>query len=410
MAKYKTLDDFDVKNKVVLVRVDFNSEIDPATKKVTSDVRIRAHAESTLKELAEKGAKTVVLAHQGRKGDPDYTTLKQHTEILGNILKCPVKYVDDLFGEKAKAAIKNLQGGEILVLENVRSWDEETKSMTPEEASKTELVQNLAPLADLFVNDAFAAAHRAHVSMVGFTAVLPSAAGRIMERELKSLSKALEKPEHPCVYVMGGAKADDALEISKYVLDNGIADYVLVGGVTSQLFLAAKGVDLGKKTVDFLAKKELMQFVPGIKALLSKYPDKVILPSDVALDVAGKRKEIPVSKLPTEQNIFDIGKKTVDEFSAIIAKAKSIVVSGPMGVYENKEFNYGTKGVFEAIANSKAFSLAGGGNTISAIQEYGLSKKIGYISTAGGALIEFLMGKKLPGVVALETATKTKKI
>jgi len=410
MAKYKTLDDFDVKNKVVLVRVDFNSEIDPATKKVTSDVRIRAHAESTLKELAEKGAKVVVLAHQGRKGDPDYTTLKGHTEILGNILKCPVKYVDDLFGEKAKAAIKNLQGGEILVLENVRSWDKETKSMTPEEASKTDLVQNLAPLADLFVNDAFAAAHRGHVSMVGFTAVLPSAAGRIMERELKSLSRSLEKPEHPCVYVMGGAKADDALEISKYVLDNGIADYVLVGGVTSQLFLAAHGINLGKKTMDFLAKKELMQFVPGIKALLAKYPEKIILPVDVALDVDGKRKEISTGYLPTEYSIFDIGKETVDAFAALISKAKSIVVSGPMGVYENKAFNYGTKGVFEAIAKSKAFSLAGGGNTIAAIQEYGLTKKIGYISTAGGALIEFLMGKKLPGVVALETATKTKKI
>jgi phosphoglycerate kinase len=410
MAKYKTLDDFDVKNKVVLVRVDFNSEIDPQTKKVTSDVRIRAHAESTLKELAEKGAKTVVLAHQGRKGDPDYTPLKEHATILGKILKCPVKYVDDVFGEKAKDAIKSLQGGEILVLENVRSWDKETKSMSPEEASKTELVQNLAPLADLFVNDAFAAAHRGHVSMVGFTAVLPSAAGRIMERELKSLSRSLEKPKHPCVYVMGGAKADDALEISKYVLDNGIADSVLVGGVTSQLFLAAKGVDLGKKTMDFLAKKELMQFVPGIKDLLAKYPDKVVLPVDVALDVDGKRKEIPVSKLPTENSIFDIGKKTVNKFAELVSKAKSIVVSGPMGVYENKEFNYGTKKVFEAIAKSKAFSLAGGGNTIAAIQEYGLTKKIGYISTAGGALIEFLMGKKLPGVVALETATKTKKI
>ena len=410
MAKYKTLDDFDVKNKVVLVRVDFNSEIDPATKKVTSDVRIKAHAESTLKELAEKGAKTVVLAHQGRKGDPDYTPLKEHAAILGKILKCPVKYVDDLFGEKAKTAIKNLQGGEILVLENVRSWDKETKSMTPEEASKTDLVQNLAPLADLFVNDAFAAAHRGHVSMVGFTAVLPSAAGRIMERELKSLSRSLEKPEHPCVYVMGGAKADDALEISKYVLDNGIADYVLVGGVTSQLFLAAHGINLGKKTMDFLAKKELMQFVPGIKALLAKYPEKIILPVDVALDVDGKRKEISTGYLPTEYSIFDIGKKTVDKFASLIASAKSIVVSGPMGVYENKEFNYGTKKVLEAIANSKAFSLAGGGNTIAAIQEYGLTKKIGYISTAGGALIEFLMGKKLSGVVALETATKTKKI
>ena len=410
MAKYKTLDDFNLKNKVVLVRVDFNSEIDPNTKKVTSDVRIRAHAESTLKELAEKGAKTVVLAHQGRKGDPDFTPLKQHAEILQKILKCPVKYVDDVFGDKAKTAIKALQGGEILVLENVRSWDGETKSAAPEVAAKTELVQNLAPLADLFVNDAFAAAHRGHVSMVGFTAVLPSAAGRIMERELKSLAKALEKPEKPCVYVMGGAKADDSLEISKYVLGNGIADYVLVGGVTSQLFLAAKGVDLGKGNMAFLEKKELMGLVPGIKELMQKYGDKVQIPVDVALDVGGKRKEISVSKLPTENSIFDIGAKTVENYAKLISKAKSIVVSGPMGVYENKQFNYGTKKMLEAIANSKAFSLAGGGNTIAAIEEYGLTKKIGYISTAGGALIEFLMGKKLPGVVALENAVAEKKL
>jgi phosphoglycerate kinase len=410
MAKYKTLDDFEVKNKVVLLRVDFNSEIDPETKNVTSDVRIKAHAESTIKELAEKGAKTVILAHQGRKGDSDYTPLKQHAEILSKILKCPVQYIDDLFGDKAKAAIKNLKGGEILVLENVRSFDGETKNGTPEQHSKTPLVQNLAPLADLFVNDAFAAAHRGHVSMVGFTAVLPSAAGRIMERELTSLSKALEKPEKPCVYVMGGAKADDSLEISKFVLSNSIADYVLLGGVTSQLFLAAKGVDLGKKTMDFLAKKELIQFVSGIETLLEQYPNKVVLPVDVALDENGKRKEIPVSQLPTELSIFDIGKKTVEEFAQIISKAKSIVVSGPMGVYENPEFNYGTKKVLEAIANSQAFSLAGGGNTIAAIEEYGLQKKMGYISTAGGALIEFLMGKKLPGVAALENAVSEKKI
>jgi len=410
MAKYLTLDDFNVKDKVVLVRVDFNSEIDPETKKVTSDVRIRAHAETTIKELAEKGAKVVILAHQGRKGDPDFLPLKQHAEILGKILKCPVKYVDDIYGEKAQTAIKTLQSGEILVLGNVRGFDGETKNGTPEEHAKTPLVQNLAPLADLFVNDAFAAAHRAHVSMVGFTAVLPSAAGRIMERELKSLSRALETPEKPCIYVMGGAKADDSLEISKYVLGNGIADYVVVGGVTSQLFLAAKGVDLGKKTMDFLAKKELTGLIPGIKALMQKYPDGVVVPVDVALDVNGKRKEINVDKLPTEYSIFDIGAKTVENYAKLISKAKSIVVSGPMGVYENKEFNYGTKKVFEAIANSKAFSLAGGGNTIAAIQEYGLTKKISYISTAGGALIEFLMGKKLPGVAALENAVKTKEI
>jgi phosphoglycerate kinase len=410
MANYKTLDDFDVKNKTVLVRVDFNSEIDPQTKKVTSDVRIRAHAESTLKELAEKGAKTVVLAHQGRKGEADYTPLKEHAESLQKILQCPVKYVDDVFGDKAKAAIKALNGGEILVLENVRSWDPETKSGTPEQQSKTALVQNLASLADLFVNDAFSAAHRGHVSMVGFTAVLPSAAGRIMQRELTSLSEALEKPDHPCVYVMGGAKADDSLEISRYVLGNKIADYVLVGGVTSQLFLYAKGVSLGKPVEEFLTKKELMQFVPGIKALIEQYGDKVQVPPDVALCAEDRRIEVTTDMLPTDYSICDIGHKTDEVYRKIIISAKAIVVSGPMGVYEKKEYNYGTKSILQAIADSKAFSLAGGGNTIAAIAEYGLTKKIGYISTAGGALIEFLMGKKLPGVVALETAVSTKKI
>jgi phosphoglycerate kinase len=410
MVKFKTLDDFQVKDKVVLVRVDFNSEVDPQTQKVTSDVRIKAHAETTLKELAEKGAKVVVLAHQGRKGDPDFTTLKPHTEILSNILKCPVKYVDDIYGEQAQAAIKSLQSGEILVLGNVRGFDGETKKGTPEEHSKTPLVQNLAPLADLFVNDAFAAAHRGHVSMVGFTAVLPSAAGRIMERELKSLSRILEKPEKPCVYVMGGAKADDSLEISKYVLSNGVADFVLVGGVTGQLFLAASGVDLGAGNMAYLEKKELTQFIPGIKQLLTQFPSKIVMPQDVALDVNGKRQEIPVSQLPTDKASLDIGAKTTANYAQIISQAKSIVVSGPMGVYESQEFSYGTKTVFTAIANSSAFSLAGGGNTIAAIDEYGLSSKIGYISTAGGALIEFLMGKTLPGVAALENAVETKKI
>ena len=218
-----------------------------------------------------------------------------------------------------------------------------------------------------------------------------------MQRELTSLSKALEKPEHPCIYVMGGAKADDSLEISKYVLGNGIADYVLVGGVTAQLFLAAKGVNLGKPVMDFLAKKELTQFEPGIKALLEQFGDKIRIPTDLAINIYGDRGEITIDQLPTNYAILDIGHKTVEDYAKLLKAAKAIVVSGPMGVYENPQFNYGTKGVLTAIAESKAFSLAGGGNTIAAIQEYGLTKKIGYISTAGGALIEFLMGKKLPG-------------
>jgi phosphoglycerate kinase len=397
-----------VKDKVVLVRVDFNSPVDPETKKVLDDTRIRASGETTIKELAGKGAKVVVLAHQGRKGDPDFISLKQHAELLSKVLGRPVRYVDDVFGPKAQKAIKELKSGEILVLDNVRSFAGETKEGTPEEHAKTELVRSLAPLADLFVNDAFAAAHRAHVSIVGFTAVLPSAAGRIMERELKSLSKVVENPEKPCVYIIGGAKGDDSLEISKYVLDHGVADYVLTGGVVGQIFLVAKDFNLGKSNMKFLEEKELMGLVPGIKDLMRKYPEKIKVPADFAVEVDKKRKEVPIEKLPTDYPILDIGSKTVENYAKIIRNAKSIVLSGPMGVYENANFLYGTKAVFQEITKSHAFSLAGGGHTVAALQELGLSKKVSYVSTAGGALIEFLMGKKLPGVVALEKAAARK--
>lgn len=406
MPKILTMDDFNFKDKTVFVRVDFNSPIDPETKKILEDVRIRAHGETTIRELAQKGAKVVVLAHQGRPGEPDFIPLNEHAEILGRILEKPVKYVDDLFGEKAKKAIKTLKSGEILVLENVRTYPDERKKGTPEEHAQTELVKALAPLADVFVNDAFAAAHRSHISIVGFTAVLPSIAGRIMERELNALSRALESPEKPCIYVLGGAKADDALRISKYVLDNNIADTVLTGGVAGHLFLAAKGLDLGKPNVEFLEKKELMGFVSGIKELIKAYPDQVKTPSDLATDVDGKRREITVEELPTNHPICDIGTKTIQHYTETIRKARSVVISGPLGIFENKEFMKGTKEVLEAVSESKAFSLVGGGHTVAAVEQLGLEEKMGYISTAGGALIEFLMGEKLPGVAALEAAAK----
>ncbi|MCW4052652.1 MAG: phosphoglycerate kinase, partial [Candidatus Bathyarchaeota archaeon] len=231
MLNIQTLDDFNVKGKTVLVRVDFNSPIDPETNKVLDDVRIRTHGETTIKELAQKGAKVIILAHQGRPGEADFISLEQHAGLLARILKKPVKYVDDLYGNVAKQAIKSLANGEILVLKNVRTNPEEQKKGSPEEHSKTEFVKALSAMADLFVSDAFAAAHRSHISIVGFTAVLPSVAGRIMERELGALGRALEKPEKPCVYILGGAKADDALRISEHVLGEQIADCVLTGGV-----------------------------------------------------------------------------------------------------------------------------------------------------------------------------------
>lgn len=405
MPNLNTLDDFNFKAKTVLVRVDFNSPIDPETKKVLDYTRIRAHGKTTINDLVQKDAKTVVLAHQGRPGEPDFIPLKQHAEILSKILGKPVKYVDDLFGEKAQKAIKEMKSGEILVLENVRTFADERKKGSPEEHAKSEFVKKLAPLADFFVNDAFAAAHRAHISIVGFTAVLPSVAGRIMERELKALKKVLEAPEKPCVFIMGGAKGDDSLEISRYVLKNNIADYVLTGGVIGHIFLAAKDVDLGKPNMQFLEKKELIDLVPGIKELMKEYPGAIVVPVDVAIDVENKRKEIAVDKLPTNNAIYDIGTETAEKFIELVHEAKSIVISGPMGVYENKEFMAGTKKVFEAAAASEAFSLVGGGHTVAAVEELGLADNISYVSTAGGALVEFLMGEHLPGVAALEKAS-----
>ncbi|PVX25214.1 MAG: phosphoglycerate kinase [Candidatus Bathyarchaeum sp.] len=404
MPKFLTIDDFNLQDKTVLVRVDFNSPLDPQTKQIINDKRIRAHAEATIKELVQKGAKTVILAHQGRPGDADFIPLNQHAELLGKALGMTVKYVDDVFGEAAQNAVKALKSGEVLVLGNVRGVSNEQKKASPEEHAKTEFVKNLAPLADIFINDAFAAAHRAHISMVGFTAVLPSAAGRIMERELKALGKVLEAPEKPSVFVIGGAKGDDSLDISNYVLKNDIADYVLTGGVIGHIFLVAKGVDLGTGNMAFLEKKELMGLVPGIKELMDKYPGAIIVPVDLAMEVDKKRKEIAVVDLPTDNNIFDIGTKTAQKFADIILKAKTIVVSGPVGVFENPEFKKGAEIVLNAVADSEGFSLVGGGHTVAAVEKLGLAEKMSYVSTAGGALIEFLMGKQLPGVVALEKA------
>ncbi len=409
MARFLTMDDVEVEGRVVIVRVDFNSPIDPKTKRILDDTRIRAHANTTLKELAGKNAKTVVLAHQGRKGEQDFISLKQHAAILSKIMGNSVKYVDDLFGQKAKEEVRSLRPAEIIVLKNVREYPEETKEKPAREQARTEFVKNLAPLADLFINDAFAAAHRAHVSIIGFTPVLTSLAGRIMEGELRSLSKILHNSEKPCVFVLGGAKADDSLEICKYILGRRIANNILTGGVIGQTFLAAKGIDLGEKNRNYLKENNLLGILPAIKELIDKYPDEIVVPEDVAVDEEGKRREIAVSTLPTQFPMYDIGAKTIQKYASIIGVAKTIVVSGPMGVYEKNEFSYGTRKTFAAIADSKAFSLAGGGHTIGALEEFGLARKISYISTAGGALMDFLMGRKLPGVIALEEAAAREK-
>ncbi|RLI51488.1 phosphoglycerate kinase [Candidatus Bathyarchaeota archaeon] len=401
MINLITMDDFDFENKTVIIRVDFNSPLDSETKIITDDTRIRRHAK-TIKELMDKGGKVVIIAHQGRPGSHDFSTLQQHSIVLSKILGKSVRYVSDIFGEAAKSEIKNLKRGNALLIENVRMFLGEMKKLTADEHAKSELVKNLAPLADVYVNDGFAVAHRAHASIVGFPTVLPNVVGRVLERELKVLDKVKKAEDKPCIYVMGGAKADDAAAISDYVLGHGTADYVLTGGVIGQLFLFAQGVDIGDINVRFLEKKKFVQYIPKIKELFKKYNGKILLPEDFGIDVNGKRKDITLGDLPTQYSMFDIGLKTVKKYTELLKTAKIIVLSGPMGVYERKEFILGTKRIFEVIANSDVFSVVGGGNTLEAVKKLGLSEKISYISTGGGALMEFLTGKILPGVKALE--------
>jgi len=402
---FLTLDDLDLAGKTVLVRAEFNSPVDPKTKKITDDTRIRASAE-TVKAILRRGAKVVILAHQGRMGDPDFIPLEQHSEILGKLIGEPVKYVDDIYGEKAQKAIRSLAKGEVLVLGNVRGFKDETEERSPEDHSKSELVQSLAPLFDIFVHDAFGAAHRSQASLVGFTPLLPSAAGLTMARELTSLAKVASNPEKPCIYVLGGAKPEDSVAIAKYVLENRIADKVLVGGLLTSLFWIAQGYDLSGPNNDFLKEKDYLKLLPEVKELLSKYRDRIEIPEDVAVDVEGRRKEISPRDLPTNYSILDIGSKSADRYAQVVKNSKTILLNGPLGVYEKEPFLAGTKRVFTATAESKAYSLVGGGHTIAAIEKLGLNDKVSYVSTGGKVLLDLLMGKSLPGVEALRKSAK----
>jgi phosphoglycerate kinase len=402
LPAFLTMDDFNFENKTAIVRVDFNSPLDQSTKLLTDDTRIRRHA-VTIKELMAMRAKVVILAHQGRKGNPDFSSLEHHASVLSEILGQKVAFVNDIFGDQAQQAIKQLKAGEVLVLDNVRGFTAETAKLSAEEHAQSDLVTNLAPLADVFVMDGFAVAHRSQASIVGFSKVLPCIAGRVMERELRALGKVRRAEDKPCVYVLGGAKADDAAAVCEYVLRMKTADFVLTGGVIGHLFLHAKGVDIGASNINYLTNKKFMQFIPQIIQLFNKYPKKIMTPIDFGIDKKGKRSDITLNELPTAYPIFDIGVATIEAYRPYLEQARTVVISGPMGVYEREDFMVGTRGIFELIADSDAFSVAGGGNTIEALERLRLSQKISYISTGGGALMEYLTGKLLPGVAILTT-------
>ncbi len=403
MKEYNTLDDFNFENKTVLLRVDFNMPLDKNTLNILDTTRIE-RALPTIKELIKKNAKTVIIAHQGRQGSWDFINLEKHAKALSGLLNKHVEFVDDIFGEKAKKAIKNLQKGEVLLLENVRKFDGETEKKSSEEHAQSALVQNLYPLADIFVNDAFAAAHRPQCSLIGFTTVLPSCAGRLMEKELTTLEEIIEKPEKPSVFLFGGAKFSDVIVTIERLLDNKTADKILLTGLPANAFLKSEGINLGDKNEEILAKEGTPENYNQIRKLLTKYKENIYLPLDFAQQKNTDRTEIDITELPTNFNLFDIGEKSIEKFKNILSDAKTVFLSGPCGVFENPAFMKGTKEIFTFVANSKVFSIVGGGHTVAAVEKLGLDKKMSHISTGGGSLEKFMMGEKLPVVEALKKA------
>jgi phosphoglycerate kinase len=399
--RYKTLDDFDFKNKTVILRIDINSPIDEKTGEILDESRFIEHS-ITVNELLEKGAKIIILAHQGRKGDKDFTNFEKHARILSKYVKGKVKYVPDILGEKALKEIKNLKSGEALLLENIRMMDEETEEKDPLEHSKGEIVSKLAPLAQIYVNDAFAAAHRAHASTVGFIPILPTAIGRIMERELKALEKIVDNPEKPCIYIVGGAKPKESFNVIKYILEKDIADLVLTGGIIAQVFLKVSNINLGNENEKIIEKLGFKPLMPKAEEIINKYKDKIVTPIDFGIEVDGERENIMIHELPTNYIIKDIGTYTIKLYSYIIRLAKAIVMNGPLGIFEEKNFSYGTFEIFKAVGKSKAFSVLGGGHTIAALKKSGLEKNFSYVSTAGGALISYISGEKMPVIEALK--------
>lgn len=406
MADFFTLNDFDLAGKTVLLRVDVNSPINPDTGELLGDTRIQAHI-GTINAL--EGSKVVIMAHQSRPGARDFVSLRVHAEHFTTLLRKRVKYVDDLFGSTARRAITTMKNGEVVLLENVRFYSEEVgikqyngENFTPQ--ASTNIVRNLAPLCDYFVNDAFAAAHRSQPTLVGFVEKLPSMAGLLMEKELKNLGRALDGAESPGVAILGGAKADDSIDIAKNMLRNNTVDMVLTTGVVANIFLLASGVDIGTPTKEFIAKKfnDSDKLLKEAKEVMDAWPDKVKVPRDVALNDGGKRKRVSVKDLPSDLPIWDIGLDTIVEYSDYIERAKTIIANGPAGVFENDEFALGTEELFRSIARSEGFSVLGGGETSTVCGILNISNEIDHISTGGGACISFLAGKTMPVKIALE--------
>lgn len=394
MAKKTILDlkDEELKGKRVLVRVDFNVPIKNGV--ITDDRRIK-EALPTIKYLIEKNAKVILVSHLGRpKGFQDDLRLDPVAKRLEELLGKPVKKLNDCVGEEVEKEINSLKEGDVVLLENIRFYKEE-------EANDPEFAKKLAKLADLYVNDAFGTAHRAHASTAGVANYIPGVAGLLMKKEIEIMGKALEDPERPFVCILGGAKVSDKIGVIKNLINK--VDVLLIGGGMMFTFLKSLGYEIGKSIVEedkLDLAKELMNLAKekGVRLIL---PKDAIVVKEIKEDAPITVKE--VDKFEKDDIGVDIGPKTIEEFREEILKAKTIVWNGPMGIFEIPPFAKGTKAIAEAIAENKnCISIVGGGDSAAAIQMLGLEDKFTHISTGGGASLEFLEGKELPGVAVLQ--------
>jgi phosphoglycerate kinase len=388
MFNKKMVTDIDVNGKKVIVRVDFNVPIKEG--KISDDTRMTA-ALPTINYLLDHGAAVILMSHLGRpktKADLQFS-LRPVADHLATLVDAPVKFAEDSRGEIAKQAAADLKPGEILVLENTRFYPEESKN-------DKEMSRELASLADLFVNDAFGTAHRAHSSTVGVADFLPSAAGFLLEKEIKYLGNAIADPVRPFVAILGGAKISDKIGVIENLLKT--ADKILIGGGMANTFLKAQGYEMANSLVE-------SDVLETAKELMAKSAGKIMLPVDYvaanAFEAEAEKKTLPLGNVPEGWRVLDIGPETVKKFGEVIADAGTVVWNGPMGVFEFPRFALGTFEIAKAVADSDAVSIIGGGDSVSAINMSGLSDKITHISTGGGASLEMLEGIELPGLAVL---------
>lgn len=386
----------------VMLRVDFNSPIDPSSNQILDDKRFREHL-PTVQALED--ARLVILTHQSRPGKKDYTTLEAHAAKLERLLGRPVTYVDDIFGRCAREAIRNAKRGDVLMLENLRFAAEENLTLRPEEAKKTLLVRRLASMADFYVNDAFGTAHRSQPSIVGLPLALPSVAGLLMEKEVANLSRVFTGAPRPVTFVLGGTKVDDSIAVAENVLARGTADRVIVVGVVANVFLLAAGYDIGRPSIQLIDHLGYRAEVDKAKDLIETYRDRLLMPHSVAVREDGERVEYPVDTVPEDAQVLDLGSESIDLLSREISGSGTVVVNGPAGLFEEEQFAVGTFELLRA-ASTVEFSVVGGGHSGAAIERLGLEEKFTHISTGGGAAIEFLTGKKMPAIEALEMSRK----